>query len=258
MEKKYILGLDVSTSTIGISLFEDLGEKGELQILTHLSPKISSKITNSIEKLCLKSKLFEEYILNFINNLKETNLQKGFSTVISKVIIEEPLLGSNNIATVGTLIRFNGFITKYIYDELKIIPDYISSYDARSFAFPELVKARKIDTKGYSINDNKVLKSKPVLFGDYNLEYKDGKNWINTIEKFHTLPDNIKWLYEFEKSKNRYKLDKKKVIWVLVNKHIPDIEWVYDKNKQLIKETFDCSDACTCVLGYMKMNKYWK
>ena len=258
MDKIYILGLDVSTSTIGISLFEDLGDNGSLQILTHLSPKISSKITNSIEKLCLKSKEFEDYISNFITKLVESNHKLGYSTIIKKVIIEEPLLGSNNIATVGTLIRFNGFITKYIYDKFNIIPDYVSSYDARSFAFPELVKVRKIDTKGNIISDKKIMNSKPVLFGDYVLEFKNIKDSKNNIDKFHELPDNIKWLYEFEKNKNRYKLNKKKVVWLLVNKSIPNIEWAYDKNKQLIKETFDCSDACTCVLGYMKMNKYWK
>ena len=35
-----ILGLDVSTKTIGISLFEDFGESGKLQLLTHITPKV--------------------------------------------------------------------------------------------------------------------------------------------------------------------------------------------------------------------------
>ena len=35
-----ILGLDVSTKTIGVSIFEDLGDHGKLQLLTHITPKV--------------------------------------------------------------------------------------------------------------------------------------------------------------------------------------------------------------------------
>ena len=70
---------------------------------------------------------------------------------IVKVIIEEPLLNSNNVYTVQTLLRFNTLVTKEIYDVLGIVPDFISTYNSRKFAFPELVKE----------ND----KGKFVLFG---------------------------------------------------------------------------------------------
>ena len=46
-----ILGLDVSTKTIGIALFEDNGEGGKLQLLTHITPKVKPKPTNNIETL---------------------------------------------------------------------------------------------------------------------------------------------------------------------------------------------------------------
>lgn len=36
-----ILGLDVSTKTIGVSLFEDKGESGRLLELTHVTPKLN-------------------------------------------------------------------------------------------------------------------------------------------------------------------------------------------------------------------------
>ena len=38
-----ILGLDVSTKTIGISLFEDFGDNGKLQLLTHITPIVKPK-----------------------------------------------------------------------------------------------------------------------------------------------------------------------------------------------------------------------
>jgi hypothetical protein len=48
-------------------------------------------------------------------------------------------------------MRFNTLISKEIYDILGIVPEYISTYNSRKFAFPELVRE----------ND----KGKFVLFG---------------------------------------------------------------------------------------------
>jgi hypothetical protein len=70
---------------------------------------------------------------------------------ITKVVIEEPLLNSNNIYTVQTLLRYNSFVTKNIYDVLGIVPEFISTYNSRKFAFPQLLQ----------VND----KGKMVLFG---------------------------------------------------------------------------------------------
>mgnify|MGYP000966005119 CR=1 FL=1 len=41
---------------------------------------------------------------------------------ITKIVIEEPLLNSNNIWTVGTLLRYNSMISRSIYKTLGIIP----------------------------------------------------------------------------------------------------------------------------------------
>jgi hypothetical protein len=67
------------------------------------------------------------------------------------VVIEEPLLNSNNVYTVGTLMRFNTLVCKEVYDVLGVVPVFISTYNSRKFAFPELVQE----------ND----KGKFVLFG---------------------------------------------------------------------------------------------
>jgi len=127
---------------------------------------------------------------------------------ITKVIIEEPLLNSNNVYTIQTLLRFNTLITKEIYDVLGIVPEYISTYNSRKFAFPELVKQ----------ND----KNKFVLFGG--------------------LPKDC---------------DKKQIIWDLVAKREPQIQWLYTKNNTLKKENFDQTDAYACVLGHMNQENIW-
>lgn len=134
-----VLGLDVSTKTIGWALF-DITSKNLLE-LTHISPVPKPKVDNKIEELLKKSSMFGQKLNQYV----------GLG--INKVIIEEPLLNSNNIFTVGTLMRFNTLICREIYDILGIVPEFISTYNSRKFAFPHLVQK----------ND----KGKHVLFGGF-------------------------------------------------------------------------------------------
>jgi RNase H-fold protein (predicted Holliday junction resolvase) len=203
-----ILALDVSTTTIGIALFEDLGDKGRLILLTEVSPKCKTK--DKTEELFKKVEIFENEFLFKVD-------LKG----VTKVIIEEPLLQSNNIYTIATLLKFNGMISKSVYDFLKVIPEYISSYDARKYAFPELMAVRKFKKDGTALTDKAIAKNKPVLFGD--------------------LPHDI---------------DKKHVLWEKVAEYEPDVKWDYDKNK-LKKSNYDKSDAYVVCLGQMHKNNIW-
>ena len=132
-----ILGLDISTKTIGWALF-DIGSSKLLE-LTHFSPKIKPQPEDTIEELLLKADAFKKQLENYRD------------VGITKVVIEEPLLQSNNIYTVGTLLRYNTLILKSCYDVLGVLPTFISTYNARKFAFPDLV----------SMND----KGRKVLFG---------------------------------------------------------------------------------------------
>ena len=131
------MGLDVSTSTIGWALFDMRTQ--ELLELTHISPRPKPKTDNKIEELLRKAEVFK------------TKLEEYKNLGITKVIIEEPLLNSNNIYTVQTLLRFNSFVTKNIYDVLGVVPEFISTYNSRKCAFPQLLQ----------LND----KGKMVLFG---------------------------------------------------------------------------------------------
>ena len=128
-----VLGLDVSTKTIGIALFEG---DGKLLELTHITPKIKPKPETKLEELFKKVDAFEKLITRYIE------------LDIERVIIEEPLLNSNNVYTVGTLLKFNGMISKVVSEVLNVIPDFVSSYDARAYSFPELMEIRKFNKKG--------------------------------------------------------------------------------------------------------------
>ena len=159
-----VLGLDISTKTIGWSLFDIRTQ--ELLELTHFSPVIKPKVYDKINELLLKVNAFEEKLENYR------------SLGITSVIIEEPLLNSNNIWTVGTLLRYNSMITKSIYDILGIVPSYISTYNSRKFAWPELVQQ----------ND----KGKHVLFGGLPKDI-DKKEMI--WKKVSDKEPQITWLY---------------------------------------------------------------
>jgi hypothetical protein len=102
---------------------------------------------------------------------------------------------------VGTLLRFNGMVTKICYDILDVTPEYISTYEARKNAFPELMQPG--------------VSGKIVLFGAY--------------------PKDI---------------DKKRVIWDLVSKREPKINWLLDKKGELKKENFDMSDSYVVALAF--------
>lgn len=162
-----ILGLDVSTKTIGVSLFSSTGHLLEL---THISPKVRPEPEMALETLIKKADVVKEF-------LKE----KGYEEMgIQHVVIEEPLLRSNNVNTVATLCRFNGMITKIAYDLLGVVPVYISTYEARKNAFPELMQ--------YSATSKD-----PVLFGAYHKEV-DKKKVI--WEKVAAREPQIKWLLD--------------------------------------------------------------
>jgi hypothetical protein len=160
-----ILGLDISTKTIGWALFDLTGSK--LLELTHFSPKIKPQPEDKLEELLKKADAFKKHIENY----KDMG--------ILRVIIEEPLLNSNNIYTVQTLLRYNTMICKIVYDTLGIVPTFISTYNARKFAFPDLVGK----------ND----KGKNVLFGGYPKDI-DKKQVI--WEHVNAVCSDVKWLHD--------------------------------------------------------------
>lgn len=211
-ENELILGLDVSTSCIGISLIEDKGTYGKLELLHHVTPIVKPKPASKMQELFEKARIFEEEFLN-----------KYADVGITRVVIEEPLLRSNNVNTVATLLRFNGMISRAVYDTLGVVPEYISSYDARCYGFPELMSIRTVNRKGEPYNEKELAKKKPVLFGAYD--------------------DNV---------------DKKSVVWELVADMEPQITWLYDKKGKLKKENFDMTDSYVCIRGFMRKEGFWE
>lgn len=214
LKKRIILGLDVSTRCIG-STVASLDEDGTIKILeiSHLRLKVPTKIKGT-KALFLKSDMFKQ-------KLKE----KYTKYYVTDVIIEEPLIGSNNSKTAATLMRFNGMISQSVKDVLGVIPDYISSYDARKFGCPSLMAIRKFNKHGETYSYKKVqqaiAKNELVLFGAYPFDCA-----------------------------------KKFILWNYVSEKFPGIQWEYNKKQELKDENFDASDSLICVLGYVSKCKY--
>jgi hypothetical protein len=160
-----VLGLDVSTRTIGWALFDVQSQ--ELLELSHISPRPKLKDNDDkILELLIKSEIFAEKLRQYV----------GLGIV--RVIIEEPLMNSNNVYTIQTLLRFNSFVFKEIYNILGIVPEFISTYNARKFAWPDFVKE----------ND----KGKHVLFGGLP---KDVDKKMLIWEKVAKREPQIVWGY---------------------------------------------------------------
>ena len=210
---KILMGLDVSTACIGCAIIVDDGSKyGNVIELTHVSPK-APKNVSGIETLFIKKDIFNE---EFLAKWKDIG--------IDEVVIEEPLVRSNNVNTCATLLRFNGMISDCVYHELGVVPSYISSYDARQYSFPELMSVRKYG------KDENIYARKKIL-----KEIKSGQ-----LVLFGAYPWNI---------------DKKTVIQGKVSENLPDITWIYNKNNELKKENFDACDAYVAVLAHLNKQR---
>ena len=93
--------------------------------------------------------------------------------------MKEPLLNSNNIYTVGTLIRYNSMILKSCYEVFGVVPTFISTYNPRKFAFPDL------------FCDNG--KGKRVLFGGFP---RDTDKKVVIWEHVNAVCPEVNWMYD--------------------------------------------------------------
>ena len=118
-------------------------------------------------------------------------------------------------------------ISESIYRIIGVVPNFISSYDARMYSFPELVSIRKYNKKGeeYSLKHimDAIKKDNIVLFGSYPFD-----------------------------------VDKKTVMMNMVNEMYQNngISWILDKNGELKKENYDACDSLICAIAYININHY--
>jgi Holliday junction resolvasome RuvABC endonuclease subunit len=110
-----ILGLDVSTSKIGIAVLDN---DKKLKYLTVIK--------------CKKDHCLEERALNLFNEQLEL-VKKEFN--ITEIRVEEPFSsfrgGKTTAVTMSKLQRFNGMVSVLLYQKFKLVPMMIGVKSAR-------------------------------------------------------------------------------------------------------------------------------
>ena len=228
-EKKYpslILGLDISTACIGISIIYDDGiNEPHVEMISHVSPKIDKEI-KGIEALILRKDIFEQ---NFL--LRMQDILSKIDCPLKKItecIIEAPLVytsAGSNAQTVAQLNQFNALLSEGIYKTLGIVPYYISSYDARMISFPDLLSIRRFNKRGEP----------------YNIKHVEKALKENHLILFGSFP---------------FDCDKKSIMMNAVCEKYPNIPWIYNAKGQLKKENYDSCDALICALAYSNRKRY--
>src|SRR5690242_9414091 len=117
---KYSWSLDISTTNIGMTLWN---ENGKLVDVYHLKLDTNKKVPEEIRYLH-KATIFREYITEF----KEL-VQKKYSCVIDNIIVEAPLMNTPvNIETTAKLLAFNGIACYILFQIFGVPPLHVSVY----------------------------------------------------------------------------------------------------------------------------------
>lgn len=122
-----ILALDLSTSCVGVTLFEDY----KLFSVGHVEPKIKKEDISGHKNVLLydKAEIVFDYICEIVGDKH-----------IETIVIEEALISSSNIFTAAMLNFYQGIIFSLLKTKFnKSSFDFISVDEARRTTFPELV-----------------------------------------------------------------------------------------------------------------------
>ncbi|MDA3778799.1 MAG: hypothetical protein PF487_00965 [Bacteroidales bacterium] len=179
--ENYIWSLDISTTNIGMALWNS---KGKLIELTHLSLTIDKKKNVSVEDRDIyKAEIFKNYVLEF-----KDRILNQLNGKIVNIIVEEPLGGSNNANTVSLLFGFNGICRYILHTIFNVYPKKISVYNSRKLFCTELVHpSRKRNKKTGLMEDSETL--------SFPLEYRKDKK-VYIWEKVSKLEPQIEWFYK--------------------------------------------------------------
>lgn len=173
--KNYSLSLDVSTTNVGVALWN---ENGKLEELKHLELKIDKGIPIE-DRYVYKSNLFRDYLISFKNRV-----ESEYNCIVDNIFIEAPLSNTpKNINTTAMLLGFNGIASYKIYEIFGFIPKKITVHDSRKIFCPEFIKTTKKRTG----------EIKETLSFPKGWKNKEKKEYIRT--KVAKLEPHIEWFY---------------------------------------------------------------
>jgi hypothetical protein len=125
-----------------------------------------------------KAEMFRKYCEEY-----KTKIENELNGVIDRIVVEEPLYGSNNANTVSLLYGFNGICRYILFRTFNIYPAKISVYLGRKLFCKEYVKQKRI--KGEMVD---------VLSFPTGWKSNEKKKYI--WEKVKKLEPQIEWFYK--------------------------------------------------------------
>jgi len=159
---KVFISFDISTSCIGVSIFNENFNLTSVKALKMIKTKDCED-----DPEIIKGDAFKK----FVEDLKIYD--------IIDIFVEEPLVKSNNVYTVNKLLKFNGICSYILRDVLGIIPKFMSVDEVRRLFCPEMTE---YDMK----KDKTILKFKS--------RKNDPKSYI--FEKISKEYENISWILD--------------------------------------------------------------
>ena len=126
-----VLGLDISTSFIGVSI---MNESGELLFTDSLDLRKLDKC------LFIKAEAFRVFMLSLIfkYDIKDTYIEQSLQAFKS---------GFSSAQTLSTLSKFNGIVSYIIYKNFNRAPKYVSASTARKLVGCKIKRGQKTKQK---------------------------------------------------------------------------------------------------------------
>jgi hypothetical protein len=133
--KEFSWSLDISTTNVGMALWN---EEGELVELKHLELNVDKSVPEE-DRYIYKANLFKTYIKDF-----KERILKEYDAELTNIFVEAPLNNTPvNINTTAKLLGFNGIACYILYEVFKQPPYLISVYQSRKLTLLDIIKKTK-------------------------------------------------------------------------------------------------------------------
>lgn len=181
--KRFSWSLDLSTTNVGMALWDGTGKLIELK---HLQLDIDKQVIQE-DRYLHKAEMFREYVIDY-----KKKVESKYACVIENIFIEKPLPNTKvNIDTTAMLLGFNGIACYVLWQVFGFSPTQISVHQSRKLFCPELIKTKVVKKR----NGTSVVKE--TLSFPKNV---DKKAYI--FKKVKKLEPEVQWIYG---SKNNFK-----------------------------------------------------
>jgi hypothetical protein len=128
-----ILGLDISSSIVGIAIFNDDKTLNDLKYVD----------LRKIESFFKKA----DYVRAKLEDLRCELGQQAITTISIEECAQSFRKGFSSAQTLSTLARFNGVVSQIAYETFKVEPLYYNVVSSRKSLGIKLDKSGEIDTK---------------------------------------------------------------------------------------------------------------